>query len=917
MRRLHLALLLLTAGVLPSPARADEWGPDPRSVQRYGPAYRYPQAGWIVLHIEGEPYERGCQHGRLLAPEIAAHVRCFASVTSSKAPSDGWKAIRTLVNSLFLRRYHPEYLTEMKGIADGASAAGARFDNRPIDLLDIVALNSWAEVETLETALEATPTGLEGVRFPQETPRAMPRAKPMHCSAFAANGKATRDGKIVFGHITMFSLYPSNFYNVWLDVKPTRGHRVFMQTYPGGIQSGMDYYFNDAGLLVCETTIAQTRFDNSGLTIASRIRQTLQYADSIDKAVDILKEGNNGLYTNEWLLADTKTNEIAMFELGTQKSKLYRSSKGDWYGGTEGFYWGCNNTKDLQVRLETIASPLARPANPVFRPSERDKKWLALYDQYQGRIDAEFAKLAFTTPPLAAYHSLDAKFTTTDLARGLKTWALFGPPLGRSWKPTLGEHQRYPDIQPLASNPWTILHPTAPKSDAAKVVAVDLPNPEQSTTTAGKVSAYEPPPTVPAWHGTVLPTTDADVWLATGFANYERIVGLENAFRKRASDGQLTKDDREHLAVALFAHRADYELGARAGSEKPLALTQAEVRHNDWYRVASGKGVLLLHSLRRQMGTESFDGMMEAFGRDHAGKDVTTAQFQTHVEEWVANQRTPFFEPWLKSIGLPRYQLGPVTATHTAKGYEVNVEVQQEKPGPHVTIDVTVETDKGELTRGVRLDGTTGRLNLETGDMPVRVIVDKYSQTAKGNGGPFSVLSFLPEVEQTLIVYGTADERAGNLEAAEKLQQAIVQRGSNFTVPMKADEQVTVEDLKSHHVILIGRPDSNSLVKRFQEDLPISFGPRHFVVQNEVYAHTDSAVLAAAENPVNKRYSLVVVAGLSAASTLRTAPALVASTTQTAEVVVLPHGAAVRSLIIPAKDLVCEVKVTEAAAKRR
>ena len=119
-------------------------------MQRYGPAYRYPQAGWIVLHIEGEPYERGVQHGRLLAPEIAAHVRCFAAMQSSKAPADGWKQTRTLVNALFLRRYDKEYLEEMKGIADGASAAGARFDGRPIDLVDIVALNAWPEIETLD-----------------------------------------------------------------------------------------------------------------------------------------------------------------------------------------------------------------------------------------------------------------------------------------------------------------------------------------------------------------------------------------------------------------------------------------------------------------------------------------------------------------------------------------------------------------------------------------------------------------------------------------------------------------------------------------------------------------------------------------------------------------------------------------------
>src|SRR5437016_10512760 len=121
-----LALFLLSplAGTQVRAAQTPaDFQPDPKSVQRYGPAYRYPQAGWIVLHIEGEPYERGVQHGRLLAPEIAAHVRCFAATQSPRAPAEGWKITRTLVGALFLRRYDREYLEEMKGIADGASAA--------------------------------------------------------------------------------------------------------------------------------------------------------------------------------------------------------------------------------------------------------------------------------------------------------------------------------------------------------------------------------------------------------------------------------------------------------------------------------------------------------------------------------------------------------------------------------------------------------------------------------------------------------------------------------------------------------------------------------------------------------------------------------------------------------------------------
>src|SRR5207244_527223 len=317
-----------SAGWADSP-KASEYSPDLKSVERYGPAYLDPQAGWIVLHIEGKPYDRGYQHGTLMAPEIAGYLRCFATMLNHRSPADGWKTTRRVINALFLTRYKPEYLEEMKGIADGATAAGARFEDRPIDLVDIAGLNAWPEIDTLESALEATPTGLEGIRFPQQQPRAVPAPKPMHCSAFAATGPATADGKIVFGHITMFSLYPSLFYNVWLDVQPAKGHRVLMQSYPGGIQSGLDYYLNDAGLLVCETTLAQTRFDASGMSVASRIRQVLQYADGIDQAVEILKTANNGLYTNEWLLADTKTNEIAMFELGTAKSKLYRSSKNE------------------------------------------------------------------------------------------------------------------------------------------------------------------------------------------------------------------------------------------------------------------------------------------------------------------------------------------------------------------------------------------------------------------------------------------------------------------------------------------------------------------------------------------------------------------------------------------------------------
>ena len=74
----------------------------------------------------------------------------------------------------------------------------------------------------------------------------------------------------------------------------------------------------------------------------------------------------------------------------------------------------------------------------------------------------------------------------------------------------------------------------------------------------------------------------------------------------------------------------------------------------------------------------------------------------------------------------------------------------------------------------------------------------------------FSIRSFHAEQEQTLIVYGTADELPTNREAAQALQKALRENWQNITIPIKSDKEVTEAELKSHHLLLIGRPDSNS-----------------------------------------------------------------------------------------------------------
>src|SRR5258706_11336622 len=100
-----------------------EW-PAREAVKTFGPAYRYPSAGWIYLHIEGEPYQRGYQHGYLMAREIPEYIEGWdADLGTNEA---GWGKLGKTANGFLLGGFDGEIVEEMRGIGDGAWEAGVK-----------------------------------------------------------------------------------------------------------------------------------------------------------------------------------------------------------------------------------------------------------------------------------------------------------------------------------------------------------------------------------------------------------------------------------------------------------------------------------------------------------------------------------------------------------------------------------------------------------------------------------------------------------------------------------------------------------------------------------------------------------------------------------------------------------------------
>ena len=573
----------------------DEW-PVREAIETFGPAYRYPAAGWIYLHIEGQPFERGYQHGHLMAREIPEYLERCASMLGSK---EHWDDYRKLANSLFLRGFDQELLEEMRGIAEGASDAGARWQERRVDLVDVLVANTTIEIAVLDRALSTTRTGLEGLSLEVPAYANGKHDSVMdHCSAFAATGPATRDGKMVIGHVTWWPLTLAEQTNVMLDIKPASGHHMLIQSYPGGIESGTDWYQNDAGLVLTETTIDQTPFNIEGTSVAFRARTAIQYGSNIDEVVQRLGTRNNGLYTNEWIIGDAKTNEIAIYDLGTNHTRLWRSSKNEWFGDAPGFYWGDNNAKDLMVRLEDYADPQGDDDYIPYVPGPRDLAWQDLYRKYRGQIDEQFGFLAFRTAPLVSSSTMDAKVLTSDMASHLMVWAAIGKPNQREWLPQKWDSAKDDGLYPsgyslFQQEPSDSLRTALQENEKARLAALS-----DSHNTSGSAGADPASIAERLWKGWVLPATDADMWFVAGSAAYKRVLQSKN------------------VEEALDAQRATWR-GLELIPDTPANHFQRE----------RAKGVLFLDSLRKEMGDAAFLKLMSDYFAANTTKTVTAQSF--------------------------------------------------------------------------------------------------------------------------------------------------------------------------------------------------------------------------------------------------------------------------------------------------
>jgi Phospholipase B len=325
--------------------------------------YRFERHGWTFLHIEGGPHERGFQHGWLLAPDIGEALAMTADKTVFTT-GDTFAFFVEAAERLFAGKLDEEIETELRAIAEGATAAGT-----PVSFGEILAWNAY-----IELLWNWWP--LSNGRLPRG-----PRRRH-HCSAFIASGSWTTDGGVVMAHNTWDDYTNANAFRVVVDLVPRTGHRIFMHTAPGLIHSATDFFVTGAGLMGTETSIAGFNgYDESKSPEFYRARRAMQHADTLDQWIAMMKADNNGGYANSWLLGNAHTGEIARLEMGLRFIGDTRAS--------DGFFWGCNLVADPRIRNQECTGIDYCNIND---DAARRVRWEDLLQERRGHIDLAVAR---------------------------------------------------------------------------------------------------------------------------------------------------------------------------------------------------------------------------------------------------------------------------------------------------------------------------------------------------------------------------------------------------------------------------------------------------------------------------------------------------------------------------------------------
>lgn len=279
------------------------------------------------------------------------------------------------------------------------------------------------------------------------------------------------------------------------------------------------------------------------------------------------------------------------------------------------------------------------------------------------------------------------------------------------------------------------------------------------------------------------------------------------------------------------------------------------------------KGAYVHQMLRRIVGDSVFFRLYREYAQRFSMKKASLDDFRAIAEELSGKQLQWFFDQWVKNTGAPRLRIYNVKRDREAAEWIVRGRVRlvgYDKFSDEVP--VSVQTRSGVVAKQLWIGSDTAGMfhndvpfEIRTGAEPLSVSLDPQRETLEIRKLP-PRFSDLREPGDGIMIIGSPDPGA-LLSLARNDSARLAEAG--WSITLKADSAVSLQDLQQERVFLYGRSSENGVVRDAEGKFPMQLRHDSVLAENQILGGRTLALLQAIENPFLPQAVLCWIAPLS------------------------------------------------------
>lgn len=284
--------------------------------------------GLWEVYVEGDAFERGVIYGKLLEEPVQQQEVFFVDQIEKIVPNSFWRFCLRVMIGYFNRdmtEYIPEeYLLEIYGVS-----------------------HSFAD--EYDTSVGPKYYRILNYHAAHDIGHALKDYNMVGCTSFSVNNEFSEDSSLLVGR--NFDFYVGDEFSqekVLTFINPDQGEQFAMYSWAGlmGVVSGM----NESGLSV---TINASKSELPGKTktpISILTREILQYATTIDEAIEIAKKRE--VFVSETIMVTSAIdNRTVLIEKSPESIDVYKTEDGIVYCTN---HYQSATFKDQKINKENI-----------------------------------------------------------------------------------------------------------------------------------------------------------------------------------------------------------------------------------------------------------------------------------------------------------------------------------------------------------------------------------------------------------------------------------------------------------------------------------------------------------------------------------------------------------------------------------